>query len=140
MPSSLLFVPDPVSVSLSSPCEDMAETKCVYLQQSLLVLINSHLLRTFSKFDLRGDLSLPHLIRRLPNFFQKVGYVSQRFLESALLGVKTFLDCNTISTSHFFSSSSISSFFKSDVQSVCLNIDESFQIEEFLATLQELLI
>ncbi|KAL0240078.1 hypothetical protein GEMRC1_010185 [Eukaryota sp. GEM-RC1] len=136
MQCSLIPIPDLVSDSVYSSlaCEDVAHPKHIHCQQTLLVLISSHLVSNLWKSDLAHDRSLHRLTNILPAFFQKVGYVSQRFLKSAFLGVRVYLDSNTISisASELGLLISIVSFFKADVQSVDLNADLSFEVEELL--------
>ncbi|KAL0229038.1 hypothetical protein GEMRC1_013658 [Eukaryota sp. GEM-RC1] len=69
--------------------------KHLRFQKSLLVLIDLHLLRRFfrSVFDVNNDdpsRLLPALKQCLQSFFEKVGYVSHCFLESACLAVTVF--------------------------------------------------
>ncbi|KAL0240061.1 hypothetical protein GEMRC1_010168 [Eukaryota sp. GEM-RC1] len=99
LPSSLLSSPDLVSHSITSSlaCEGIAAPKTIRFQQTLLILINSYLLRTLWKSDTARDRSLRRIIRQLPAFMHKVGYVSQRFFESALLGLKVLFESNTFS-------------------------------------------
>ncbi|KAL0251720.1 hypothetical protein GEMRC1_000932 [Eukaryota sp. GEM-RC1] len=99
MPSSIVSAPDlvlePVSSSLS--CKDIPNPNHIHCQQTLLVLISSHIVRSLWKSDITRDRSLRWRLRHiLPTIFQKVGYVSQRFFESAFLGVKLFLESNTL--------------------------------------------
>ncbi|KAL0239610.1 hypothetical protein GEMRC1_009718 [Eukaryota sp. GEM-RC1] len=79
------------SVSSSLGCKNIYDPKHIHFQQTLLALISSHLVVSLWKSEIARDLSLRRLTNILPAFFHHVGYVSQRFLESAYLGVKLFL-------------------------------------------------
>ncbi|KAL0239503.1 hypothetical protein GEMRC1_009611 [Eukaryota sp. GEM-RC1] len=136
MPSSLLppsnLVSDCVSSSLAS--EDVADLKQIHFQQTLLALISSHLVRTLWKSDVACERSLRRLMDILPPVHHIVGYVSQRFLESTLLGVKLFLESTNIGTSSAELSLllPIACYFQADVPSVSLIVDPSCEVEELL--------
>ncbi|KAL0239472.1 hypothetical protein GEMRC1_009580 [Eukaryota sp. GEM-RC1] len=93
MPSSLVSSPDLVSGSSTSSLayQVVVQPRYVHCRRSLLVLITSHVLARLWKSDIARDRYHRRLTNILPTFFTQVGYVSQRFLESALLGVNLFL-------------------------------------------------
>ncbi|KAL0235305.1 hypothetical protein GEMRC1_001887 [Eukaryota sp. GEM-RC1] len=71
-------------------------SRSLRFQQSLLILIHIHLLKRVCKSSLEVTHAEPRraflrLKRDLPKFFNKVGLLSQYFLESALLAVKSVL-------------------------------------------------
>ncbi|KAL0239357.1 hypothetical protein GEMRC1_009465 [Eukaryota sp. GEM-RC1] len=101
----------------SLACGNMSDPTHIHCLQSLIVLVSSHLVGSLWKSEVARDRYHRRLTNILPSYFHHVGYVNQRFLESAFLGVKLFLDSNTISTSAFDLSLllSITSYFKADI-------------------------
>ncbi|KAL0232714.1 hypothetical protein GEMRC1_011461 [Eukaryota sp. GEM-RC1] len=76
--------------------------KSIHCQQSLLVLINSYLLKRLLKASIEVDydatyFSISCLAGELFTYFQKIGHVSQHFYESAVSGLKLFFQSNTLS-------------------------------------------
>ncbi|KAL0240053.1 hypothetical protein GEMRC1_010160 [Eukaryota sp. GEM-RC1] len=129
----------PPSTHSTTECPDKSE-RSLYFQQSLLILINLHLLRRLLTTSMEENhneprFSLVSLKRDLPTFFKKVGYVSHHFFESALLTTKVFFQTNTFSvvSQNLPQLFLLSSFFGTDVQSVFLHVlRASFNVEKFL--------
>ncbi|KAL0251166.1 hypothetical protein GEMRC1_000379 [Eukaryota sp. GEM-RC1] len=119
--------------------------QCLQFQQSLLVLIHLHLLQRLLKTSTKviiGRCTLfyryggpfRHLKENLPTFFKNVGYVSNLFLESALLAAKVFFQINTfpIVSEDLSQLSLLSSFYGADLSSVYMHVlTDSFDVEEF---------
>ncbi|KAL0251945.1 hypothetical protein GEMRC1_001157 [Eukaryota sp. GEM-RC1] len=115
-PSPPLMILTPSLLHESSP-------KRLYLQQSLLVLIQSHYLKLHVKsFCSVKVIKRPFVLLtdNLLSFFQKVGYISNRFLECSSLAVKVFLERNTFSVNivHLSTLCYMASIFKANVNSV----------------------
>ncbi|KAL0239689.1 hypothetical protein GEMRC1_009797 [Eukaryota sp. GEM-RC1] len=114
--------------------------KSIHVQQSLLILINLHLLRRLLQTSTEENHSEPCLTvvclkRDLPTFFKKVGYVSNHFFESALLSIKVFFQTNTFAVvpKELPQLFLLTSFFGTSLPSVFLHIlNESFNVEKFL--------
>ncbi|KAL0228895.1 hypothetical protein GEMRC1_013515 [Eukaryota sp. GEM-RC1] len=132
-------------VSSLQPTEDQPDTlsdslflrkPSIHFQESLLVLVNLHLVKSLIKsmldvsdlYDEWGECIEPsthsYLDCLFDAFFKKVGNVSDRFLEFSMSAVKVFLQSSTIPLNgqHLYTLSSINSFFGVDVRSVSLNI------------------
>ncbi|KAL0233167.1 hypothetical protein GEMRC1_011912 [Eukaryota sp. GEM-RC1] len=136
------------SISSSNPISDPASalyspfdspSSHLSFQQSLLVLIHLHFLSHLLKSSLEWDCGEPrrallNLKKHLPTFFNKVGYVSHHFFESALLSTKVYFQTNTfhIASSDLPQLRSFASFFGADVQSVFFHVNRTFRVEEFL--------
>ncbi|KAL0251849.1 hypothetical protein GEMRC1_001061 [Eukaryota sp. GEM-RC1] len=125
--SSLPHIVTPI---ISSP-------KSIHLQQSLFVLVNSHLLRHLYKPLLMQHHQPPpvkSLLETLFSFFKKVGYTSQRFWESAFLAIKVFFERNTVSISSkdLVLVGLFSLLFKVDVRYLFLFIDKSFRLQDIV--------
>ncbi|KAL0241826.1 hypothetical protein GEMRC1_007061 [Eukaryota sp. GEM-RC1] len=94
--SSLAIPSSLASCPTLSP--SIASSHSIHLPHSLLVLVNSHLLNYIYRpyiespqpFRFNGH-NFSQLFAKLPFFFEKVGYVSQRFFESSLSAVRVFL-------------------------------------------------
>ncbi|KAL0239365.1 hypothetical protein GEMRC1_009473 [Eukaryota sp. GEM-RC1] len=111
----------------------------LHFQQSLLILINVHLLRSLCESSLEWDREEPRdgflcLKNELHSFFKKVGYVSHHFFESAFLATKVYLQTNTfhVEPEDLPQLSSFASFFGAEIQSVFLHEDRSFNAEKFI--------
>ncbi|KAL0229422.1 hypothetical protein GEMRC1_014039 [Eukaryota sp. GEM-RC1] len=108
------------------------------LQHSLLVSINIHLLRLllipYISVTYGYSCPLNSFKGKLTTFINKVGYVSDRFFNSAFVAVTVFLETNTFSIEpkHLSSLFSISSLFGAEVQSVFLQVNGEFTIDHFL--------
>ncbi|KAL0239467.1 hypothetical protein GEMRC1_009575 [Eukaryota sp. GEM-RC1] len=122
----------PLTSSFQSP------SRCLHSQQSLLILINVHLLRSLCKSALELNRyyrsSLLNLKNTLVTFFKKVGYVSHHFFESALFASKVFFQTNTFQVipEELPQLCSFASFFGADIQSVFLHVKGNFNVEEHL--------
>ncbi|KAL0239430.1 hypothetical protein GEMRC1_009538 [Eukaryota sp. GEM-RC1] len=123
----------PLTSSFQTP------SMCLRAQQSLLILIHVHLLKLLCKSALEFDYYAPslHLLKfkdELPTFFRKVGYVSHRFFESALLTTKVFLQTNTfhVESEDLHQIHSFASFFGASISCVFLHVYGIFNVEEFL--------
>ncbi|KAL0239943.1 hypothetical protein GEMRC1_010051 [Eukaryota sp. GEM-RC1] len=98
--------------------------KHVNFQQSLLILIQFHYLNRLIKFPLPLEIygkPLLGLIKGLLSFFERVGFVSQHFFDSAFPAAKS---------NDLVLLSSFSSFFKADIHSVALNIVPSSDVAD----------
>ncbi|KAL0239950.1 hypothetical protein GEMRC1_010058 [Eukaryota sp. GEM-RC1] len=100
----------------------------IRLQFSLLVLVNSHFLNRIFKFSLEEDLWDPHLpflllIKKLPFFFEKLGYVM-------LLETHTF----PIASEQLSQLLSLASFFGANVRSLFLHVDRCFDPEALFSS------
>ncbi|KAL0228977.1 hypothetical protein GEMRC1_013597 [Eukaryota sp. GEM-RC1] len=109
----------------------------LHFQQSLLVSILLHLLNHILDSSLEWNYygGLLKLKTDQLTFLKKVGYVSHRFFDSALLSTKVFLQTNTfhVVPKDLPQLFSFASFFGVDLQSVFLHVDGPFIIEEFLS-------
>ncbi|KAL0239681.1 hypothetical protein GEMRC1_009789 [Eukaryota sp. GEM-RC1] len=122
----------PLTVSFQTP------SRCLRVPQTLLILINVHLLILVCKSSIelnryyRGPLL--NLKKDLSKFFKKVGYVSDQFFNSALTSTNVFLQTNTFPaiSKDLPHLCSFASFFGAEIQSVFLHVDGSFIVEEFL--------
>ncbi|KAL0229137.1 hypothetical protein GEMRC1_013757 [Eukaryota sp. GEM-RC1] len=88
----------PLTSSFQSPLRN------VDCQQSLLILIHIHLLRRLCKsfLECKRDESCRDFLclkQHVSNFFTKVGFVSHRFFESAILSTKVFFGNKHVSFS-----------------------------------------
>ncbi|KAL0239539.1 hypothetical protein GEMRC1_009647 [Eukaryota sp. GEM-RC1] len=125
----------PLTSSFQSPL------RYLHFQQSLLVLINVHLLRIICKSSLELNnymfhhhfLNYRNLTKNIGKFFKKVGYTSDGFFEAALLATKVFFQTNTFNvvSKELPKLFSFTSFFGAEVQSVFLGVCESCNVEEF---------
>ncbi|KAL0235589.1 hypothetical protein GEMRC1_002171 [Eukaryota sp. GEM-RC1] len=118
--------------------------KCLQFQQSLLVLIHLHLLRRYVKsfLDANHSHSNPRSLKSLVlnihqdliPFFKKVGFVSDRFMESSLLAAKLFVETTTfpVIPNDLCQLVSLASFFGTRVQSIFLKVDDTFKARDFL--------
>ncbi|KAL0239611.1 hypothetical protein GEMRC1_009719 [Eukaryota sp. GEM-RC1] len=115
----------PLTSSFQSP------SRCLHFPQSLLILINIHLLKSLCKSYPDWKRDYPR--RYVPIFFKKIGYVSHNFFESALLSAKVFVQTNTfhIVPEDLPQLCSFASFFRADVQSVFLHVYGIFNVEKF---------
>ncbi|KAL0239597.1 hypothetical protein GEMRC1_009705 [Eukaryota sp. GEM-RC1] len=93
--SSSISSSNPSSYSPSPVCPLFLSPSHVHFQQSLFTKIFHHILNhllapslEWNRHQFRRDLL--KLRHNLPTFFKKVGYVSHRFFESALLATKVF--------------------------------------------------
>ncbi|KAL0239727.1 hypothetical protein GEMRC1_009835 [Eukaryota sp. GEM-RC1] len=136
--SSDVSSPQLNSDTLSSSPSSIPQSKGIRLQQSLLILINLHLLRRLFKSSLEVNPrerfpSFFSLEVELSSFFEIVGYVSHHFFESSLLSIKVFFQINTLPvvSEELPQLCSIASFFGAEVQSVFLYVDGNFQVDEF---------
>ncbi|KAL0229010.1 hypothetical protein GEMRC1_013630 [Eukaryota sp. GEM-RC1] len=145
--TNLSSTPFPLSPQSTMQSPDKRE-KCLHFQQSLLILIHLHLLRRRLKSSIsvtqQSSLSIElysihdnflRLKQEIPTFYKNVGYVSQRFFQSAHLATKMFFQTTTfkVASEDLNQLSALSSFFKADLHSVFLLIlKESFTVEEFL--------
>ncbi|KAL0252163.1 hypothetical protein GEMRC1_001375 [Eukaryota sp. GEM-RC1] len=126
--------PDLSTLDSLSNCADfpllpIPSHKPIWLQQSIIVLIHSYLLRRRLKIcftsdgQYRDDRSLGAILYKIPPFIEHVGHVSLRFLDCAYHAVQHFLERSTVhllSTKGLLPLASFSSFFKADVKSVSL--------------------
>ncbi|KAL0239497.1 hypothetical protein GEMRC1_009605 [Eukaryota sp. GEM-RC1] len=113
----------------------------IRLQFSLLVLVNSHFLNRIFKFSLEEDLWDPHLpflllIKKLPFFFEKLGYVSQRFFDSTYPSLQVLLETHTfpIASEQLSQLLSLASFFGANVRSLFLHVDRCFDPEALFSS------
>ncbi|KAL0240783.1 hypothetical protein GEMRC1_006019 [Eukaryota sp. GEM-RC1] len=124
---------------VKTPCHPISSfstsaSKHVFFQQSLLTLINVHLLKflSMSSYNKFSSFELTDLVSVLPKFFEKVGYVSHHFLESTSQAVRIFLESNPcdLKPSRLTRLTSISSHFNARITSVFLDTYRSFNFEE----------
>ncbi|KAL0229389.1 hypothetical protein GEMRC1_014006 [Eukaryota sp. GEM-RC1] len=118
-PSTLELSPDDVS------------SNSIHLPQTLLVIINAHLLQRLEKepLEMNHEPVFPQVLSKLPVFFSLVGHVSQRFLQTVLPAVKFFVESNTF---HMLPRdlrqfSAITSAIGAKRQSVCLFATDSVE-------------
>ncbi|KAL0251900.1 hypothetical protein GEMRC1_001112 [Eukaryota sp. GEM-RC1] len=116
--------PEPLS---DSPPPFPRSPESISLQQSLIVLITSHILqRLLMRFLNQNNCAfrrhLTGMIKQIAALTEQVGHVSLSFLDCSFPAIKHFFETNTfyVSTEDLPSLSSISSFFKADVRSVFL--------------------
>ncbi|KAL0240142.1 hypothetical protein GEMRC1_010249 [Eukaryota sp. GEM-RC1] len=120
----------------SSPYFMQPHCKYIRLQQSLLALIDLHILRRSFKASLEDNqydhLHLLDLKQGIHLFFKKVGYVSHHFFESALLAVNVFFQTNTfpVRSQDLPQLCSVASHFGAEVQFVFLKVYGTFDAEE----------
>ncbi|KAL0240048.1 hypothetical protein GEMRC1_010155 [Eukaryota sp. GEM-RC1] len=112
------------SLTHSLPLLRESSFKHVHFQQSLLILIQFHYLNRLIKLPL--PLKIYHkplldVINGLISFFEKVGFVSQHFFDSAFSAVES----NDLVLLY-----SISSFFKADIHSVALAVFPSLELAD----------
>ncbi|KAL0246355.1 hypothetical protein GEMRC1_007567 [Eukaryota sp. GEM-RC1] len=107
------------------------------LQQSLLVLLSSNLLRKLFKSHLSIDYDDPRcslrcLLRHFPSCFEKVGYVSKRFFESTFLAAHLFFESNTfpVVSRDIPLLSSIAALFAANIRSIFLIDGRKFKVED----------
>ncbi|KAL0239931.1 hypothetical protein GEMRC1_010039 [Eukaryota sp. GEM-RC1] len=135
-PFSHIFTPDHVSDITSSflACEYRSDSRHIHFQQTLIVLVSSHLVRSLWKSHVTHYRYSRSVKNILLTFLQKVGYVSKRFVQSAFLGVQLFFDSSTIVTSASDLSLifPITSYFKADLQFWFLEIDSPFNLGNLL--------
>ncbi|KAL0228707.1 hypothetical protein GEMRC1_013327 [Eukaryota sp. GEM-RC1] len=131
-------------VSSLQPTEDIPDTisdslflqrPSIDLQESLLILVNLHLV----KRQIKSMLNLRYhpynkrcyLDSVITAFFKKVGYVSVRFLEFSISAVKVFLQSCTIPLNgqHLHHLTSINSLFGVQPRSVSLYIEFEFNCQ-----------
>ncbi|KAL0238397.1 hypothetical protein GEMRC1_012870 [Eukaryota sp. GEM-RC1] len=98
-------------------------SKTVQLQQTLLDFISFHLLEHILNLPLKVDHDNPRhhlhsITETLSIFFSKVGFISDRFFDSAFTAVQVFFNTHTfpIVSSDIALLSSLSSFFASDLR------------------------
>ncbi|KAL0230934.1 hypothetical protein GEMRC1_010339 [Eukaryota sp. GEM-RC1] len=110
----------------------------IHLQESLLVLVNSHLFNNLLQPFLVVDINQPRsplrqLIKELPVAFGILGYVSHQFFQCSLTSLRMFFATQTFPI--FFKDLSfllsLASHFKTDVHSIFLHVYESFDIATF---------
>ncbi|KAL0228914.1 hypothetical protein GEMRC1_013534 [Eukaryota sp. GEM-RC1] len=135
LPESITSTPQTTCEELSSLglSLDDASSNSIHLTQTLLVLINAHLLRLLLKtfLELDPDHIYPPVLQELSPFFNQIGHVSQRFLQTVFPAVKLFVESNTFTMlprdlSQFYVSSSA---IGAKRQSVCLFVDDLVQEE-----------
>ncbi|KAL0240050.1 hypothetical protein GEMRC1_010157 [Eukaryota sp. GEM-RC1] len=113
--------------------------KFLHFQQSLLISIHLHLLgrlpQTSSIVKHYGPC-FPYLdlVKNLPTFFYKVGYLSRHFFESAFQAVGVFFQTNTLylESKDIHQLFSFASLFGADVTSIFLDVDGTFKVEDYL--------
>ncbi|KAL0239713.1 hypothetical protein GEMRC1_009821 [Eukaryota sp. GEM-RC1] len=132
-------LPDSVATpSPASPCSISPSSQFIYLQQSLVSLISSHMLtnlwNSFPIYKQNNRSRHRRLTNKLPAFIQQVGYVSRRFYVAAFFGVQMFFESNTLSVDAYDLPFllPIACYFQADVPSVALSVDPSFRVEELL--------
>ncbi|KAL0237704.1 hypothetical protein GEMRC1_012178 [Eukaryota sp. GEM-RC1] len=116
--------------------------RVLYFQQSLLMLVKLHLLNRLCNSSLELDdlepslhvLRLSHMIKAIPTFFKKVGYVSYRFFESSSLAVTVLIQTHTfpVVLDDLLQLYSVASLFGADVRSVFFHVFDEFKAEDFL--------
>ncbi|KAL0238436.1 hypothetical protein GEMRC1_012909 [Eukaryota sp. GEM-RC1] len=113
--------------------------RCIYLQQSILVMINCHLANLHLKSCLEVDSdgsahTLCSLQNQLRSFFNTIGYVSQRFYECTFQALAVFFQTNTfhVHSSDLSLLSSLSSFFGAELQSVFLHVHGAFKTQDIM--------
>ncbi|KAL0228901.1 hypothetical protein GEMRC1_013521 [Eukaryota sp. GEM-RC1] len=101
----------------------------ISVQQSLLVLINSHLLQLLWKSSINLDITDPwlhshRLTQQLVCLFQKVGYVSNRFFASLHHSIRIFFEYTTFTSAprDLPQLSSIASHFGAQLRSIALTV------------------
>ncbi|KAL0251835.1 hypothetical protein GEMRC1_001047 [Eukaryota sp. GEM-RC1] len=125
----------PSNDSPASPlmtCQDVSSllldtsSKHFYFQQSLLTS-----LKVFFA-DHRFYRRFSDLFHYLLSFFRKVGYVSNRFLESSSLAVKVLLERNTclVLIHELRLLSYVASIFEAKVHSVCVKVDNRTLVKD----------
>ncbi|KAL0251957.1 hypothetical protein GEMRC1_001169 [Eukaryota sp. GEM-RC1] len=127
-PSPPLMILTPSILHESSP-------KRIYFQQSLLVLIQSHYLRLLFKSARKDNYChrpFSHLRDILISFFQTVGYVSNRFIESSSLAVKVFFETfsRPVMMHQLPQLCYMASIFKAKVHSVCVTVDNRTLVKD----------
>ncbi|KAL0239814.1 hypothetical protein GEMRC1_009922 [Eukaryota sp. GEM-RC1] len=122
----------PLSASLSSP-------KHIHLQQSLLILVKSQLLRMkYNKLqDLHCDDVGPAFIDfqdQVLSFFKKVGYLSNQFFKHAFYATTMFFQSNTfhVLSKHLKILSAFAAFFESEIKSIFLQVEDSFKLQDIV--------
>ncbi|KAL0251395.1 hypothetical protein GEMRC1_000608 [Eukaryota sp. GEM-RC1] len=138
--SSRISPPHPhYDVLSTSPSSFNSSPRVFSFQQSILFLIHLHLLKHLSNPPEDEVLRYPQrcllsLKQGFTTFLHHCGYVSQRFLETAVLAVKEFFRTNTF---HIVSEDlpelfSLASLFDSEIQSVFVNAFD-FKVENFIS-------
>ncbi|KAL0251737.1 hypothetical protein GEMRC1_000949 [Eukaryota sp. GEM-RC1] len=127
--------PSPPVMTLTPSLLHESSPKRIYLQQSLLVLIQSHYLRLLFKSARKDNYChrpFSHLRDILISFFQTVGYVSNRFLESSSLAVKVFFETfsRPVMMQQLPQLCYMASIFKAKVHSVCVTVDNRTLVKD----------
>ncbi|KAL0250884.1 hypothetical protein GEMRC1_000098 [Eukaryota sp. GEM-RC1] len=117
-----------------------SSSRYIRFQQSLMILVNAHLLRLLCKSSLQlsrcnAYYLLQDLQSELISFFKNVGYVSHHFFESAFLAINVFFQTSTfhVPLEDLPKLCSIACFLKADVQSVFLYVYGIFNVDEILS-------
>ncbi|KAL0238050.1 hypothetical protein GEMRC1_012524 [Eukaryota sp. GEM-RC1] len=111
--------------------------RTITLQQSLLLSINTHLLRhrlnSYLDLDCWHPRSLQYLLLELAQSFKQIGFVSLAFFQCTFLAVKLFFQANTlpIASSQILLLTSAASLFEAEIRSVFLNVSTSFDVQHF---------
>ncbi|KAL0239469.1 hypothetical protein GEMRC1_009577 [Eukaryota sp. GEM-RC1] len=137
------------AISSSKPSSNASSSSCfvvrspsrpMYFQQTLLTLVDVHLLNHLlaSSLEWKRDeprRSITYMMNDVLTFFKKVGYVSDRFFESALLATNVFLQTNTfhVTPQDLPQICSFASLFGAEVRSVFPRVDGTFKVEEMLS-------
>ncbi|KAL0232538.1 hypothetical protein GEMRC1_011285 [Eukaryota sp. GEM-RC1] len=148
--SRLPFVPV-ITPSTASSSSQKTTSSTLHLQQSLLLLIKVDLLKRLFQTSLEDNveheeiaqifnfddprLDLRCLTNALELFFATVGYVSHHFFNSALLATKMFFEtlCSfPVVPEDLSLLSSITSLFGTEVHSIFLHVDDTFEVNDFL--------
>ncbi|KAL0249169.1 hypothetical protein GEMRC1_004402 [Eukaryota sp. GEM-RC1] len=140
---------DSLSTTGSNHCVSLSETPFpslsstpVRLQQTLVVFINSHLLRRRMLTHFEGKTgvrarSVPFVLKAPHPSIKTVAYVSQRFLDSVNLSVKLFFETNVflVDVKELHTLSSIASHFGATIKSFSLSSYSSFEPQDILSHL-----
>ncbi|KAL0243382.1 hypothetical protein GEMRC1_005943 [Eukaryota sp. GEM-RC1] len=127
------------SVSLSETPPSPLSTAPVRLQQTLLVLMNSHLLKhlMLTHSDEKTGVhvySVLYVLKTPHRSIQRVAYVSKRFLDSIYLSVKLFFETTTFLAipKELPTLSSIATHFGATIHSISLKSYTSFEPQDLL--------
>ncbi|KAL0229645.1 hypothetical protein GEMRC1_013190 [Eukaryota sp. GEM-RC1] len=129
-PSSSL---DSITCLYSHP---IVSSKSIHLQHSLIVQVNSALLGSMfqscvARYSKDGIPAFIPFQAELLSFFRKVGYLSQRFFQYAFCAAAVFFQTNRFHATpkHLTILSSAASFFAVKVQSIFLEMEDSFEFD-----------
>ncbi|KAL0239391.1 hypothetical protein GEMRC1_009499 [Eukaryota sp. GEM-RC1] len=137
--ANLLFFSTVSSPATNSEKLSVEHSLHIHFQQSLLVLVNHHLLRRMYQSIPEKDhhdrcRPLRGLKKQLHSFIINVGYVSQSFFEYAFLAIDLFFKTNTfhLHSNQLLHLSSIASLFSTEIRSVFLFVDRTSNTQDYI--------